>query len=137
MRSKRSARTPWRAWLIAWLGAAVLGVANGVARGALYERQVGSPRAHYLSTAVLLALLSAYMRVLSRAWPLTSLRDALLIGSAWTALTVGFEFGLGRLVAHESWSALFEQYNIARGKVWMLIPAWIAIGPAVLRQRPS
>ena len=126
---------PWRPWLIAWLGAAALGVANGVARGALYERRIGSRPAHFLSTGALLVLLSAYMRVLSRAWPIASRGQALQIGFVWAGLTIAFEFGLGRLVAQEPWSELLEQYNIARGRVWVLIPAWVAIGPAVLRAR--
>ena len=85
---------PWRPWLIAWLGAAALGVANGVARGALYERRIGSRPAHFLSTGALLVLLSAYMRVLSRAWPIASRGQALQIGFVWAGLTVAFEFGL-------------------------------------------
>ena len=128
-------RGPWRPWLIAWLGAAALGVANGVARGALYERRIGSRPAHFLSTAALLVLLGAYMRVVSRAWPIPSRRDALQIGLVWAGLTIAFEFGLGRLVAHEPWSELLEQYNIVRGRVWVLIPAWVAIGPVVIRAR--
>ena len=78
---------PWRPWLIAWLGAAALGVANGVARGALYERRIGSRPAHFLSTGALLVLLSAYMRVLSRAWPIASRGQALQIGFVWAGLT--------------------------------------------------
>jgi len=128
-------QTRWWPWLIAWVGAAVLGVANGVARATLYERRIGPWRAHYVSTATLLLLLSAYIRALSSAWPIASRGDALRIGGAWCALTIAFEFGFGRFVARDSWSALLDQYNVAQGKVWALIPLWMAIGPAVLRKR--
>jgi hypothetical protein len=121
-------------WLIAWVGAAVLGVANGVARVALYEKRIGPRRAHYLSTATLVLLLGAYIRALASVWPIPSRGAALSVGCAWSALTIAFEFGFGRFVAHETWSALFEQYNLARGKVWVVIPVWMAIGPAVLRK---
>ena len=41
-------------------------VANGIARGALYEGSVGPRRAQYISTAALLMLLTAYMALLTR-----------------------------------------------------------------------
>lgn len=136
MNRSRHARSPWRAWLIGWLGAAALGVANGVARATLYEQKIGAGPAHYISTATLLLLLSAYIRWLSSIWPIPSRAGALRIGGLWSGLTIAFEFGFGRFVAHESWSTLLAQYNLARGKFWALIPLWMATGPAVMRNRP-
>jgi hypothetical protein len=135
VKSRMSARrrTPWQPWLIAWLGAAVLGVANGVARATLYEKRIGAGQAHYVSTATLLLLLTVYMRWLSAVWPISSRAGALRIGGFWSGLTIAFEFGFGRSVAHESWSTLLRQNNFARGKVWALVPLWMAVGPAVLR----
>ena len=69
-----------------------------------YERRIGSRPAHFLSTAALLILLGAYMRVLSREWPIASRGQALQIGFVWAGLTIAFEFGLGHFVAHEPWS---------------------------------
>jgi hypothetical protein len=113
----------------------VLGVINGAARAALYEPGIGPRRAHYVSTATLLLLLSVYVRWLTSVWPIPSRVAAFRIGGAWCGLTIAFEFGFGRVVAHESWSALLDQYSLARGKVWVLVPTWMAIGPAVLRVR--
>lgn len=123
----------WRPWLAAWLGATAIAVLNGIARRALYEERVGSMGAHYIATALLIALLGTYMSLLARYWPIPTRRTALLIGGAWTALTVIFEFGLGRFVAGDSWAKLPEQYDLTHGYVWILIPAWTAIGPAVMR----
>ena len=131
----RGTRTRWRLWLIAWVGAAVLGVANGIVRGALYEERIGLSRAHYVSTATLLLLLGAYMRWLSSIWPIPSRLDALRIGGACSGLTAMFEFGFGHFVAHDTWSSLLDQYNLARGRVWVLVPIWMAIGPVVVRMR--
>jgi hypothetical protein len=133
MKASRRTRTPWLPWLTAWLGAAVLGIVNGVTRARLYENRIGAGPAHYVSTATLLLLLTVYMRWLSSRWPIPSRAGALRIGGFWSGLTIAFEFDFGRFVAHESWSALLGQYNFARGKVWALIPLWMAVGPAVLR----
>lgn len=124
----------WAPWLAGWLGATVIGVANGIARRALYEERTGPVAAHYLSTAVLLVLLGGYMALLVRRWPIPTGRMALLIGGVWAVMTVGFEFGLGRLVVGDSWAKLFEQYEFWRGKVWILVPIWIALGPALIRE---
>jgi hypothetical protein len=116
------------------LGAAVIGVINGIARRALYEGRIGAQGAHYVSTAVLLVLLGGYMAWLANRWPISTRRIALLVGSLWAAMTVGFEFGLGRFVVGDSWAKLFAQYRFWRGNVWILVPVWIALGPALIRE---
>jgi hypothetical protein len=124
----------WLPWLVAWLGASLIAVANGIARRAVYQERIGSTAAHYVSTALLVVLLGAYLWLLARCWPIPTRRAALEIGGAWTVLTIIFEFGLGRFVAGESWTALLEQYDLTRGNVWVLIPIWTAVGPAVMRR---
>ena len=136
-RGAARSRSVWRPWLAGWLGATTIGVANGIARRALYEERLGTTGAHYFSTATLLVLLGGYTWLLTRRWPIPRPHDALLIGGVWTALTVTFEFGLGRYVAGDSWAKLLEQYDLARGNVWILVPIWMTIGPAVLRRLRS
>jgi len=58
-----------------------------------------------------------------------------LIGIAWLALTVAFEFGFGRSVAHASWQDLLADYDLRKGRLWPLVLAWINLGPAVIRAR--
>ena len=127
-------RSVLRPWLVAWLGGSVLGVANGVAREARYKDRVGEETAHYISTATLLALLSLYMAKLQRRWPIPSSEEALRIGAAWAALTVGFEFGFGHYVAGDSWADLRAQYDVTDGKIWILVPLLMAIAPSAARR---
>jgi hypothetical protein len=51
----------------------------------------------------------------------------------WLALTVAFEFGFGRLVAKQSWDELLADYDVAEGRTWPFVLAWIAAGPAAVR----
>ena len=125
--------TARRAWLIAWLGGPVIGVANGTVRELAYKDRVGERAAHQLSTAGALGLFGAYFDVLARRHPLPSTRVALQVGAAWLVLTIAFEFGFGRGVAHTSWEELLADYDLRRGRLWPLVLAWIALGPAALR----
>ena len=124
----------WRAWIAAWAGGSVLGIANGVMREVVYKDRVGELTANQLSAATLIALLALYFGVLERRWPIRTLRSALAIGATWVALTVLFEFGFGRYVDGKSWSELLANYNLADGNLWTLVLLWIALGPAAMRQ---
>jgi apolipoprotein N-acyltransferase len=51
------------------------------------------------------------------------------VGLAWLALTVAFEFGFGHYAAGHSWSELLADYDPTSGRVWILIPLWVALAP--------
>lgn len=126
---------PTRArWLAAWLGLAVLGVGNGVARVELYEDAVGDQVAHQISTATLMILIAGYTWLLQRRWPLTSSRLAWQVGAAWALMTLAFEFGFGHYVTGNSWSTLLADYNVFDGRLWVLIPLTILLAPPVVRR---
>jgi hypothetical protein len=132
-----SVRTPasaWPRWLAGWFGAAAIAMINGIARGMLYERRVGPMRAHYISTGTLLAFLSAYMAALSKMVPDSQPWQC---GSNRTRLdgdNCRFRIPARTLRRTRPWAKLFEQYDVRRGYVWILIPLWTAIGPAALRE---
>lgn len=48
-------------------------------------------------------------------------------------LTICFEFAFGRLVARLSWRELLADYDLAHGRTWPLVVAWLAAGPEVTR----
>jgi hypothetical protein len=121
-------------WVGAWLGATTLGVANAAVRQLVYADRVEELAAHQISTVTLLGVLTYYIRLLDQRWPVPTTRTALAIGGSWAALTVLFEFGLGRYVLGSSWSDLFANYNLAAGRIWVLVPVWMALEPAVLQR---
>ncbi len=123
-----------RAWLAAWPGGALIGVANGVLREATYGKRVGEQSAHRISGITAVAAFGLYFSALQRRWPLASTSEAAGIGAAWLSLTVAFEFGFGRAVAKQSWEQLTADYNIARGRTWPFVLAWIAGGPAAVQK---
>ena len=121
-------------WLGAWLGGAAIGVANGAARELTYGRALPEPVANRISALTGTAAFLAYFDALQRRRPLRSRGQALLVGGAWTALTVGFEFGLGRARGKE-WRELGAEYDLSRGRLWPLVLVAVAVGPELARMR--
>lgn len=117
------------AWTKAWLGAPVIGIANGALRektlGALGER-----RAREVSTLTLLIFLTLYVREVEDRHPLRSWDDALRVGGLWSGLTVAFEFLFGLLVTRDRLSDLLRAYK----GPWVLVPLWMSICPEVVRR---
>ena len=100
-----------------------IAVANGALREAwALPRQV--------STILLIVLLALYMAFVFRRWPLRSARQAAAIGAMWRALTLAFEFGLGWFTGL-SWPQMLAEYDLAAGRLWALVPAWVAVAPYV------
>jgi hypothetical protein len=127
--------SPRRTWMLAWLGGPLIGIANGTLRELAYKDRVGELTAHQISTGSAIGLFAGYFELLARRRPLSSTREALEVGGAWLALTVAFEFGFGHYVAHTSWRELLADYDLRKGRLWPLVLAWIALGPAVVRAR--
>jgi hypothetical protein len=79
-----------------------------------------------LSLCVLIVLLT-YLTI---RWirPRSS-REAWIVSGLWVALTFGFEFLVGHFLFGNSWSRLLEDYNVLRGRIWVLVLVTIALAP--------
>lgn len=86
-----------------------------------------------ISTIALCALI-VLVTWLGIGWigPSTS-RAALRVGSVWLVLTLAFEFLAGHYLFHKSWAALLDDYDVGRGRIWVLVlvttvlaPVWLA-----------
>ena len=127
-------RTPYRAWIAGWVGLAGLATVNGISRG-LYARRLGDDRAHQVSTATLVAVVLPYAQAIERRRPIATAGDAAGIGVTWLALTVAFEFGIGRYVAKQSWRILLADYDLRRGRLWPVALVAVALAPSAARFR--
>jgi len=110
----------------------VLAVLNGTLRAVVLQPRLGEEVARRLATVVLLALLTGYVWLLHRRFPLPSTRSAWTMGLTWTALTLTFEFGFGRLVEGLSWATMLADYDVTRGRIWVLVPLWTTAVVAVV-----
>lgn len=117
--------------LLCWFILAILGIVNGLLREKTYGRRVSELAAHQLSTLIFIVLSGLLVWGVSELWPLASPEQAWLVGVIWLAATVAFEFGFGHWVVGHAWAALLRDYNLLEGRLWLLVPAWILVMPAV------
>jgi len=110
----------------------VLALLNGTLRALVTQPWLGEEVARRVATIVLLVVLTTYVWLLHRRFPLPSLHAAWAVGFAWTAMTLTFEFGFGRVVEGLSWSTMLADYDVTRGRIWVLVPLWTIVVVAVV-----
>ena len=120
MNTERSTSMLFRAILI-WLGILILASINGAVRDLLVAPRFGDLIARAIST-IILCILIALVTWWSIVWirPLNN-RAALGIGIVWLVLTLTFEFGFGHFVSRRPWTELLADYDVQRGRLWVLV----------------
>lgn len=114
----------WKAAAV-WLVIAAIAVANGVFREGVLKRATGERIAHVVSTLI---LVSAVLIVAfgTRTWMgVNSITIAWLVSAGWLGATLAFEFVAGHYAFGNPWSKILADYDVRRGRVWLLIPATI------------
>ena len=112
-----------------WLLIVLVAVTNGGIREALISPRTGDTAGHAISTVMLCAaiLLLGWVTI---GWmrPATR-REVWRIGALWVMLTLAFEFLAGHYVFGTPWRQLLADYNVFRGRIWVLVLITTAIAP--------
>ncbi len=124
-------------YMIAWVGSVVIAIINGAIRERGYKEFVGELRAHRISTFTGIILFGLCVWILNLIWKIQSVGQAMTIGLIWLALTVAFEFLFGHYVMKNPWSKLLQDYNILKGRFWVLVLIWITIAPYIFYKLSS
>jgi hypothetical protein len=53
------------------------------------------------------------------------------LGVLWVGLTLAFEFLAGHFLFRVPWSRLAADYNVARGRIWMLVLVATLVAPTL------
>ena len=115
-------------YFLLWFPMILIAVANGAARDLWYKKFTGELAAHQISTLSLIALFGLYIWAVLKKFPPNSAIQSIQIGLFWLILTLLFEFGFG-LLRGNSWIVLLHDYNIFKGRIWILILFWVALAP--------
>jgi hypothetical protein len=117
--------------LVIWVLMLVAASVNGAIREALLIPRMGDVIGRAVSTLTLcvVVLLLTYVTIdwiHPRSGP-----DAWVVGGLWVALTLAFEFLAGHFLFGNPWRQLLEDYNVLRGRIWILVLITIAVAPLV------
>lgn len=118
-------------YILAWIGMVVLAIINGIIREKLYGPSMSELSAHQLSTLIAVILFGIYVYILTGTFQIQSTKQAFIIGGVWLIMTIIFEFVFGHFVIGHSWAKLLMDYNILRGRTWILVLIWVFIAPYV------
>ena len=125
-------------YTLAWIPMVFLAILNGLLRENVFRKRMSDLQAHRLSCLTGIAIFLAYTWLLNSIWPIETAEQAVTIGLLWLAMTVAFEFLFGHYVMHHSWSKLLGDYNVVRGRLWVLVLAAVAALPwVVFSARPQ
>ena len=117
--------------VLAWFPMVLIAIGNGLVRVHLFEGRMSELAAHQLSTLLGLLLFGIYIFAFTAIWPIQSARQAWTTGLIWLAMTMTFEFLFGHYIVGHPWSRLFHDYNLAAGRVWILVLIWTTVAPYV------
>jgi hypothetical protein len=115
--------------LVVWFGLLVLAIANGALREFAMVPSTGDTAGHAISS-VTLSVAIVMLCWFTIAWigP-TATRDAWMIGLMWVGLTLAFEFLAGHYIFGTPWSQLWADYNVLRGRIWVLVLLTTLLSP--------
>lgn len=112
-----------------WLLILVCAVVNGAFREGFLSPRFGPLTALVASGLLLCACILAVSAALVPWFGRLKAPRYALIGLFWLVLTLGFEFGFGRLLQHKTWQQLFAAYTFQAGNLWPLVVVVTALAP--------
>ncbi len=116
-------------YLLIWFALLALAIANGALRQSTFGKVMPELRAHQLSTLIGSVVMGVAIWLVIAAWPPASGRQAIAIGVVWLGLTVAFEFFMGLVLLRRARAEVLGDYNLRRGRVWVLFLAWLTVAP--------
>jgi hypothetical protein len=119
-------------YIVAWFPMIIIAIANGLFREKFFAGRLNELQAHQASTASMILLFGIYIWVLLKLWEPETANQALMIGVLWLLFTVIFEFLFGHYIVGHSWNKLLHDYNVLKGRVWILVLIWVTIAPYVI-----
>ncbi len=120
----------WR-YFLAWIPGIPIAIGNGSLREFAVRRYVGELAAHQISVVTVILLFGLYVWFVLPWLKLSSGAEAVRVGLTWLVLTVAFEFVFGHYAMGHPWAALLHDYNVLRGRLWVLVLAWTTLAPYV------
>jgi hypothetical protein len=129
LRTRRETSLMLARALVIWFVILVFASINGALREGAIVPAVGDVAGRAIRTVMLSGLI-LLLTWLTIEWihP-RSAADAWRVGAVWVAMTLTFEFLAGHYLFGNPWGRLLEDYNLLRGRIWVLALITTAVAP--------
>jgi hypothetical protein len=115
--------------LAVWCLLLVLAILNGGMRDTWLSPALGDTAGRAISSVLLALLILLTTRQTIRWIGPTTAGEALTVGTLWVGLTLAFEFGFGHYGFGKSWAELLADYDLLRGRIWILVLLATLVAP--------
>jgi hypothetical protein len=109
-----------------------IAILNAVIREKICTKFFRELTCHQLFTLMLMIMMSLYTWMIYPLLKIEQSGEAWLNGIIWLLLTLIFEFFAGHYIFKNSWTRLFQDYNLIKGRVWSLFILFILILPYLI-----
>lgn len=118
-----------------WFLFIVLAIVNAGLRERVFSEFFDELRSHQLSTFTLMIFLFVVTYLVLR-YSNIDLTDtqAFIMGTIWLIMAISFEFLAGHYVFGNSWELLIGDYNIFKGRIWILILITTFLAPYLAKK---
>lgn len=119
--------------LIAWFALLISAIINGTVRDFCYPKKIKKLQAHRISTFTLVFLINLVTYLFLKITNATpSKKELWILGLGWLIMTLAFEFLFFHYIGKHSWKELFDQYNLKKGKIWILVLIATLLAPILM-----
>ncbi|OPX22428.1 MAG: hypothetical protein B1H03_04410 [Planctomycetales bacterium 4484_113] len=119
--------------LVLWFAAVVIAIGNGFVGNLVVAPRLGQYSGHVYKSLVMIAVVFVLAWIYASQTQGTAwLAAAVGAGLLWFFLTIGFEFICGHFIFGHSWEALFADYRIWQGRLWLLVLLSDLVAPPIM-----
>jgi hypothetical protein len=117
-----------------WFGIMLIAVANGALRIFVIVPLTGEGVGHIVST-LFLCLFVLFTAAATIRWiGAAGTAPLCAVGGLWLAMTLAFEFLAGHFLFGNSWDRLLANYDVAGGRIWVLVLVTTFFAPLLGRK---
>lgn len=118
-----------------WFLFIILAIANAGLREKVFTEFFDELRSHQLSTftRMIFLFVVTYLVLRYSGIDLTD-TQAFIMGTIWFIMAISFEFLAGHYVFGNSWELLIGDYNIFKGRIWVLILITTFLAPYLAKK---
>lgn len=119
---------------LTWFLFIPVAILNAGLREKTYKPKVGDLAGHQISTLIasIAFLLFSYLAI-GDLVSQSSIIELIMSGVIWVTQTILFEFVAGHYIFKNSWEKLFTDYNLLKGRIWLLFLLIELTSPLILK----